>query len=84
MIGTVLMPHDLLSPVWLKLARHVEERIVVEQKKLEQDLDPIATAKVRARIRTYRDLLALGDSPAPALAADGSTPPSAYPAAIGR
>jgi hypothetical protein len=55
----VLTTHELASPVWVKLKKHMEARLQSLRLRNESDLDPIATAKVRGESRGLKNLLAL-------------------------
>lgn len=52
---------DILSGTWQKLSAHLKERIELNRKKNDSDLDPIATAKLRARIKELQYLLSLAE-----------------------
>lgn len=61
--------NDRQSPTWRKLRDHFEQRLQELRAKNDNDLDPIATAKVRGSIKEALYLLALGDQD-PATEAD--------------
>lgn len=60
---------DRQSPTWRKLKTHFEQRLHELRAKNDNDLDAIATARVRGAIREVTYLLALGDQD-PATEAD--------------
>lgn len=66
-----LLPHELQSAVWIKLAAHLREQVEIDRSKLEDDtITKKRTTQLRARIRFSKELLALGE-PSPAeVAAD--------------
>lgn len=64
-----LSPADLISPTWKRLHRHLQAEQTLLRARLENDMDPIATAKLRGEARVIRNLLAL-DQPDPAIVAD--------------
>lgn len=53
--------NDRQSPTWRKLKKHFESRLAEMRAKNDNDLDVIATAKLRGSIRVVQELLALGD-----------------------
>jgi hypothetical protein len=57
---------DRQSLTWRKLSAHIEQSLHKLRAKNDNDLDPISTANVRGRIAGLKNLLALGESPAPA------------------
>ena len=61
--------NDRQSPTWRKLRDHFEQRLHELRAKNDNDLDAIATARVRGAIREVTYLLALGDQD-PATEAD--------------
>lgn len=52
---------DRRSVVWLKLAKHLEARLDELRAKNDNDLDPIATAKLRGEVAGVKAILSLGD-----------------------
>lgn len=62
----VLDANDLQTAVWRKIKEHIEAKRARACIRLEGDLDPVETSKVRGELKAYRHLLALGHpSPAP-------------------
>lgn len=62
----LLDANDLQTAVWRKIKEHTEAKRAKARTRLEGDLDPVETAKVRGELKAYRNLLALGHpSPAP-------------------
>jgi hypothetical protein len=51
---------DIQSPTWAKLEEHLNKRIEVLHREIEQDGDPDKTNVIRGRIRELRKLLLLG------------------------
>lgn len=61
----VLLAHDLQSPTWTKLRRHLEaRRETLRRKNDNPNLDSVQTALLRGELRAVLNLLALG-SPGP-------------------
>lgn len=54
-----LTPGDLISPTWARLRKHMEARLQSLRAKNDNDLDPIATAKLRGEVKALKNLLAL-------------------------
>lgn len=54
-----LEPSDRTSPTWIRLEAHLKARIELCHLQNDQDLDPVATAKLRGRITELKALLAL-------------------------
>ena len=54
-----LTPGDLISPTWTRLRKHMEARLQSLRAKNDNDLDPIATAKLRGEVKALKNLLAL-------------------------
>jgi hypothetical protein len=69
----VLAKHDLTSPTWLKLVKHMEARRLALRVKNDGNLDLVATAHVRGHIKALTNLLALGQ-PDPVVVADEEQP----------
>lgn len=65
----ILSKTDLSSVAWSKVSRHIEKKLFDLRSRIEKDVDPIATAKLRGEIKSYKDLLALG-KPDPAMVAN--------------
>ncbi|MGH8430422.1 MAG: hypothetical protein ACREUF_08470 [Solimonas sp.] len=65
----LLSHNDRNSPAWVKLRKHMEARLQSLRARNDNDLDPIATAKLRGECRVLKNLLALG-KPDPAMGAD--------------
>ena len=61
----LLDANDLQTAVWRKIKEHIEAKQAKARSRLENDLDPVETAKVRGELKAHRHLLALG-SPSPA------------------
>lgn len=57
---------DRSSVTWRKIKTHLEQRLHELRVKNDNDLDPISTARVRGAIKFVTDLLAQGETPAPA------------------
>lgn len=57
------------SALWLKLKKHLEERLDVLRAKNDGDLDTTETARLRGRIAALKELIALED-PSPFIVAD--------------
>lgn len=57
-----LTPGDLISPTWARLKRHMEARLQSLRAKNDNDLDPIATAKLRGEIKVLKNLIALSET----------------------
>jgi hypothetical protein len=51
---------DLASALWLKIKQHLEARLDQHRRKNDNDLDPIATARLRGAIAEVKTLLARG------------------------
>jgi hypothetical protein len=66
----LLDANDRASLAWRKLKAHLEQRLQALRVKNDNDLDPISTAHTRGLIKGVKDMLALGESPAPAPEAD--------------
>lgn len=60
-----LSPSDKDSLTWARLKKHLQARQEVLRNELENDLDPVETAKRRGHLREIKGLLAL-DKPNPA------------------
>ena len=60
---------DAQSAVWLKLKKHIGERLETLRAKNDADQDERKTSRLRGRIAELKYLMAL-DSPAPSLEAD--------------
>jgi hypothetical protein len=56
----VLSDGEKQSPLWKRLEQYFTDKRDECRAKNDGALDPIATANMRGRIQTYRDLLALG------------------------
>ena len=65
-----LTPGDLISPTWARLRKHMEARLQSLRVKNDNDLDPIATAKLRGEVRALKNLLALSESQPRQMVAD--------------
>lgn len=59
MTSRLLEKEELLSSTWLKLEKHITERIGMLRASNDADLDPVSTALVRGRIRELKVLLDL-------------------------
>ena len=57
-----LTPGDLISPTWARLRKHMEARLQSLRAKNDNDLDPIATAKLRGEIKVLKNLIALSET----------------------
>ena len=62
----IIQPHlldsnDRQSPTWRKLRTHMETRLHELRLLNDNDSDPISTAKLRGRVASLKELLALGD-----------------------
>lgn len=49
------------SQLWLKLKKHMQERVDVLRAKNDGDLDTTETARLRGRIAAIKELIALED-----------------------
>lgn len=54
-----LEKHETQSALWQKLESHIHSRISDLRSSNDADLDPIATARLRGRIASLRELLSL-------------------------
>lgn len=61
-----LSREDLMSPVWSKVRKYCEGRLVSLRALNDGDHDPYVTARIRGSIREVRNLLEL-ESPVPAI-----------------
>lgn len=59
-----LTPGERNNPLWAKLERYLNDRLEMNRRKNDGDLEPLETAKVRGRIAVIKDLLALAKDPA--------------------
>jgi hypothetical protein len=50
---------DKQSSTWIKLAKHIDEEVAILREKNDNDLDPIATARIRGRILALKKILSL-------------------------
>lgn len=60
-----LSPIEAHSPIWAKIKQHLQERLEVARARNDGDLDAIETARLRGRIQTLKELIALDESPVP-------------------
>lgn len=60
----LLNESDRLSPAWLKLRAHLEERVAMHRRKNDNTMTPEATEKLRGRIAEANYVLGL-ERPAP-------------------
>lgn len=51
---------DKLSPTWLRLVEHLEQRLDVLRKQNDGRLDEVQTARMRGRIAQLKELISLG------------------------
>ena len=58
------------SALWKKVEALANEKIDVLRKRNDGDLDETETARLRGRIAAWKELLAWGEKPNPALVAD--------------
>jgi len=65
----LLNPSDLQSPTWLKIKKHVEERVESHRSSNDGRLSESDTAHLRGRIAEAKYLLALADPPIPVIPA---------------
>lgn len=63
MTPPILTQEDLRSQTWLKIKAHIDADLAILRINLESDVSPERTATLRGRIRSYTNLLALGDTP---------------------
>ena len=56
----ILTEGEKNSTLWQRIETHLKDKLEECRAKNDGDLDKIQTAKMRGRIQTYRDLLALG------------------------
>ena len=66
-----LTPAEISSPLWMKLKKHIEERVSGHRRMNDGNLNVEDTAKLRGRIAESNYLLGL-DSPAPQMDAGDS------------
>ncbi len=59
----VLDYNDLHSITWSRLKKHFESRLAYLRTLNDNDLDAIATARLRGEIRAVKNSIALGESP---------------------
>ena len=59
---TLLTDADKRTALWDKLVQHFEERRDEYRRKNDGDLDPVATARLRGRIKETEYLLSLGNA----------------------
>ncbi len=52
---------DFQTGTWRRLAQELHDRIELSRKRNDGDLDPVATAKLRGRIKALQELIALAD-----------------------
>lgn len=64
-----LLESERKSALWLKLEKHINERIDVMRRRNDGDLDDRETARLRGKIAAFKELLELGQDP-PQLEAD--------------
>lgn len=64
LFGLQLTDAERQSALWMKLARHVEQRLDILRRRNDNQLDDLATAKLRGQIAECKAILALGN-PAP-------------------
>lgn len=60
-----LHPAERNSPLWLSLARHLQERLSVLRQQNDASLSPEQTEKVRGRIAQIKEILSLADDKPP-------------------
>lgn len=60
-----LSPIEAQSLIWLKIKKHMTERLEVLRAKNDGDLDTTETARLRGRIAALKELIALDESPVP-------------------
>jgi len=60
-----LQPAERMSPLWLSLARHLQERLNVLRQQNDTSLAPEKTENVRGRIAQIKEILALADDKPP-------------------
>lgn len=60
-----LSPSDIQSSLWMRMKEHYEARLKSLREKNDGRLDVETTARVRGRIATCKEILALGDPQAP-------------------
>lgn len=65
-----LDPHELHSPLWMKIEAKLKERLSILRARNDGDLNEIETARLRGRIDAVKELLALSETVAPADVAD--------------
>lgn len=58
-----LEPHELKSPLWLKLQAHMESELALLRERNDQDLDPIKTATLRGKASAVKAFLLLAEPP---------------------
>lgn len=56
-----LLPADRMNPLWVTLAKHLNERLSVLRQQNDASLPPEATEKVRGRIAQIKDILRLAE-----------------------
>lgn len=65
-----LSKDEVHSAIWAKIKAHLEQRLDEYRRKNDGNLPPDATAKLRGRIASLKDVLGIGDPDLPAIVAD--------------
>ncbi len=70
----LLSKQEQLSPVWVKFQEHFQSRLQALRSQNDGDLDAFETARLRGRIATVKEMLALGVRHEPEGSADADAP----------
>ncbi len=61
-------PHEATSnPLWMRLEKHLRERLAELRARNDADNDPVQTARLRGRIAELKDLLAAAEDRYPVM-----------------
>lgn len=61
----ILNQADIRSPMWVKMKKHLEDRLADHRRTLDNDLDERVTTRTRGRILELKYLLDLGQEAGP-------------------